>query len=45
MDFYCSKACIDIDECSLSGSENAVCHNGECQNLRGGFRCDCFEGN
>ena len=35
----------DIDECSLMRSQSitACSGNGECQNTRGSFRCDCEE--
>ncbi|KAG6467851.1 hypothetical protein ZIOFF_072415 [Zingiber officinale] len=37
---YLSNGCEDIDECMQSDK----CSDGICQNLPGGFRCDCREG-
>lgn len=33
--------CQDINECATN---NGLCQNGYCVNLRGGYRCDCFDG-
>lgn len=33
--------CRDVDECSVNPH---LCQNGQCLNLEGTFRCDCFDG-
>lgn len=36
-----SKNCIDIDECKeIFG----ICSNHKCINIKGGFKCECFDG-
>ncbi|KAG7272731.1 hypothetical protein CRUP_038177, partial [Coryphaenoides rupestris] len=35
-----STHCQDINECTMQG----VCHNGECMNTLGSFRCSCKPG-
>ena len=40
----CNQECVDIDECSLVNGGDNVCLNGFCENLIGGFRCECHEG-
>lgn len=36
-----SDDCRDINECLITPN---LCRNGECVNLQGSYRCDCFDG-
>ena len=33
--------CRDVNECVLNPD---ICRNGNCVNLQGSYRCDCYEG-
>lgn len=33
--------CKDVNECAINPN---ICKNGRCQNTRGSYQCECYEG-